>query len=492
MLEHVTANQTRFIAPGLSADARGIAIGRYCVILLPSIDRVVGLLRGLSEAGQLEDLTAALKIFQVQTPLKSHELMVQVPVTGSHIGDTLSAISSLMGGLTFTGSSKHFIRYRDSRSPMGYDLDNLHTGKGDFILYDTEFVQAYRKEGEIALSALVLNLSLEPERDPPPLAHEQVMLRVASGLWRVVTGYLHRHQLPCEVAACELQSDAQERRFYLIRCAIKARMEILFRTTPGIELHRLVTSHIAVQAGFKHPLDLDACKSLFSTQHFHIFSSARNTLDVLTMPPVFVSSEALVQLGQPARELTVTSGKSAPTPQLETPLKLSPSLSTPHAVLALRLSISQAPWLKKLVYLLPHQALEQCAVCLTADQIFIYSAAGIEFIPLGEQFYQVAPGVLAPVGFELLPRIQSDILVEHLGNGAEQLVFFLRDQPTPVQLPRAAFLPLSRCTLAPITIERLRPAAMGDAASRSTSIHNSPLGLFPLWGFTDGPTPEEE
>ena len=492
MLEHVTANQTRFIAPGLSADTRGIAVGRFCVILLPSVDRVIGLLRGLSEAGQLEDLAAALKIYQVQTPLKSRELIVQAPVAGSHIADAISAVSALMGGLIFTGSSKHFVRYRDSRSPMGYDLDNLHTGKGDFILYDTEFVQAYHREREITLASLALKLSLETERDQPPLDDEQVLLRIAPGLWRAVAGYLHRHQVHCEVAACELQGGGRARGFYLIRCVIRARMEGLFRSTPGIELHRQVTSRIAVQAGFKHPLDLGACEGILPDQQFYIFSSTRNSLDVLTMPPVFVSSEALVDLGQPARELTVAAADGATVPRLEVQLKLSPSLSTPGAVLALRLLRSQAPWLKKLVYLLPSQTLEQCAVCITADQIFITGEAGIEFIPLGEQFYQAAPGVLVPVGLELLPRLQPGVLIDHLGAGPNNLVFFLRDQPAPVRLHLADFSPLSRQTLAPIHIERLGADPPGELTSRSASIKNAPLGVFPLWGFSDDPEPAKE
>ncbi len=136
MLEPVTANQTRFVAPGLSADSRGVALGRFCVILLPSIDRVVGLFRGMSERGSLDDLLPSLQVLQVTTPLKSKEFIVLLPVSNSHMADGIAAVSTLMGGLTFTGSSKHFVKFRDSRAPLGYDVDSLHGGRGDYILYE--------------------------------------------------------------------------------------------------------------------------------------------------------------------------------------------------------------------------------------------------------------------------------------------------------------------------------------------------------------------
>jgi hypothetical protein len=488
MLEHVTANQTRFVAPGLSPDARGVAVGRFCVVLLPSLDRVVGLFRGLSERGSLDDLLSSLKVYQVKTPLQSREYIVQLPSVSSHAADGLAAVAALMTGLTFTGSAKHFVRYRDGRSPLGYDVDSLHAGQGDFILYDTDFVQAYARERELAFPQLVLNLSLQLERNDQLLDGETALLRVVPGLWRAVLVYLHRNNCACEVAACEQLGDGTgpRDRFYLVRCTLQPRMEALFRRTPGIELNRLKTPQVAVQLGYRHPFELSACGNSFEEGHFYLFSGVRNSLDVMATPPTFVSASALVNLGD-ANRGAPAGGLTAQAPEpLRVPLRLVSSSGPRRGAIASRVAHAQAGWLKKLVYLLPPLALEQYSVCLTETAIYLHSEAGIQFIPLGDMFYQLAPGVLVQAGYELIPRFNPAVLVQHLGGAQGQLFFFSVDSPAPQLLSRSDFQPLTRRALATVPAQPAAVVHAQAAAPAGASLVNDPLGLFPLWGFSDG------
>jgi hypothetical protein len=141
-------------------------------------------------------------------------------------------------------------------------------------------------------------------------------------------------------------------------------------------------------------------------------------------------------------------------------------------------------YLKKLVYVLPPQAIAGTSVCLTDDAVYVYSESALEYIPLGQMFQLAAPGVLVPVGQELLPRVSPDVLVQHLGEGGESLTFFVPEQG-PVKLARASFAPLARQALAPITVPEPTVQAPADEDITEPEIRNEPLGLFPLWGFSD-------
>lgn len=485
------ANQTRFMAPGLSPDSRGVALGRLMVVLLPSLDRVVGLFRGLSERISLDDVLVALKIVQVRTPLQSREFIVELPVSASHAADGLAATAALMGGLSFTGTSKHFVKYRDSRSPLGYDVDSLHAGQGDYILYDTDFVQAYQREREIPFAGLVLNLTPQRERDDRLQPNDQALLRVVPGLWRPIVSYLHRNHCPCEVAACEraapsgAAAPARPERFYLLRCRPAPRMEQLFRRTPGVELHRFVGKQVAVEIGYRHPLALGSCGSIFEEERFYLFSGTRGTLDVLSASPAFVSASALVQI--PGAELPTEVLSPGKAEGFAVPLRLVLSGGARPAAVAARLPVAHAVFLKKLIYLLPPPAFAELALYATSSFIYLYSPRAIEYIPLGEMYHQVAPGVLAPIGYELLPRVHPEVLVAHLGNRDQMLVFFTPDSAAPIWIAKERFEPLSRCALAAVMLETPEPAPLGDERRpEASAIQNDPVGLFPLWGFREG------
>ena len=505
MLDHVAANQTRFVAPGLAPDSRGVALGRCCVVLLPSLDRVVGLFRGLSERTSLDDLLSSLKIVQVKTPLQSQEYLVQLPTQSSFAADTLAQVANLMGGLTFTGTSKHFVRYRDSRSPLGYDVDSLHSGAGDYVLYAADFVQAYTRMRDLPFDRLALGLSLEKARGDHLLADEAALVRVVPGLWRYVVGYLHRNNLPCKAAACECEMQPGQRdpeRFYLVQTRLHGRMERLFRSTPGIELHRFVGQRVAVQVGYRHPLELSSCSSIFPDGRFYLLSGERDCQELIVGAPAYVDAGALVSIGVAVRSPQTDTAGPSQIEGVNVPLKLVGSLGSRQSIAASRIPAVQAPWLKKLIYMLPPQVLEDTRICVAEEYIYLYCEQGLEFLPLGEMFYEAALGVQVPVGFELIPRIAPEVLVEHLQGGPEKLFFFTREQPAdagqagqvqqaagavPLMLPRSAFTPLSRKAMAHVLVRQVTPQALSGVTQQAQlALVNDPVGAFPLWGFSAG------
>ncbi len=497
MLEHVNATQNRFVTPGLAPDPRRVALGRFCVVLLPTLERVVGLLRGLSQRTSLDDLLPATQLLQVVTALGSRELLVKLPVLGSLSTDALAATAALMGGLTFTGTAKHFVKYRDRRSPLGYDTDSLYTGPGDFVLYADDFVQAYEVVRELAFDRLALGLALQRDQEAGPPAEEPVLLQVAEGLGPRVASYLHRNNRPCQVSAGEAAppdggppGGGPAQRFTLLRAELEPRMLDLFGQTPGITRYRQVTEQAAVELGYRHPLELTSCTSIFAERTLYLFSGSRGHVQALSPEPTFVDAGAVVQLRAPVRLVPTRSARAvAAAEQVQVPLRLVLSSGARPPVAASRVPLAQAGWLKRLVYLLPPQVLQSTSVCLAEEHIFLLGGRGIEYIPLGLMFSEQAPGVLVSLGHELQPRVHPEVLQAHLSRGASRdaLFFFSPDEPTPVALPRAAFSPLSRRILADVPARPLAAAPPPPAdEEEAPRLINDPVGPFPLWGFAPG------
>src|SRR5581483_10130494 len=135
MLENVALHQTRFNTPGVQPDNRGIVLGKQGALLFSSVDRLVGFFRVFCDESSMDDLLPKLKIHQVLSPLQSRELLVLFHATSSYLMDRAGRIAGLFGGLAFTGSGKHYVKYRDGASPLGYDIAALHGDPADFVLY---------------------------------------------------------------------------------------------------------------------------------------------------------------------------------------------------------------------------------------------------------------------------------------------------------------------------------------------------------------------
>ena len=125
MLEHVSLGQSRFMTPGVAPDPRGVVMGRYGMLVFPTLEGVVSWFRLYSAEASLDELIPAMTIQRARTPLRSQELLVRVPATSSYAMDRASRCARLVGGSTYTGTSKHFVKYRDDRSPYGYDAVDI-------------------------------------------------------------------------------------------------------------------------------------------------------------------------------------------------------------------------------------------------------------------------------------------------------------------------------------------------------------------------------
>ncbi len=506
MLEPVSLHQTRFNAPGVQPDSRGILLGRQGVVLLASIDRVVGFFRLFCDETSLEDIHSRLKIEQVRGALDARQFVISFQVGSSYLMDRVSRIAATVGGAAFTGSGKHFILYRDRYAPLGYDLAGLETASGDYLLYGKTGALSCSRVKEIPFTQLVLSLELLAVPGLPPRGVERdLWLLVREGLAESVLGYLWRSAVPAEAALVEPQekgsfSGATSPKWLLLHVPeLPERVRALFSAMPGVEIFTQQAPRFLVQRGHRHPLRLAACGAAFGEpperDRTYIFSATRKSVDVIEGVPALVPSGDLLRGEQSltrtpvgalaASNAALVSSSFRPAQPYSVAVKLEPSQGLPLAQVATLVPWSQVDWLKRLVYLLPAPLLGGAMVMALDEGLFVWRREGIEGLPLGKLFAEVAPRVLAPLGFGLSPHAPPQVLSDYLGARDSKLIIFLSAMAPPVALDETEFEPLGRRVLANLEVAARSPDSrliVPDRSEPSTVINDS-AGIFPLWGM---------
>src|SRR3984957_15399667 len=143
MLARIALHQTRLRTPGLGLDAKGGALGAKGLVLLPSIDRLVALLGVYTREHSLEDLMPSLEIQLVRSKLGTRVLVLSFAAESSDRMDRMAETARLVGGFTFTGTSRHFVQYRNAAAPFGYDASQLLVTDAALALYHDRFSPTY-------------------------------------------------------------------------------------------------------------------------------------------------------------------------------------------------------------------------------------------------------------------------------------------------------------------------------------------------------------
>lgn len=202
MLERVAVHQTRLRTPGLGLDAKGVALGSKGLVLLPSLDRLVAFFALYTRGSSLGDLLRSLSVEVVRSKLGAREVTLSFGAESSDRLDKVAEIARLAGGYTFTGTSRHFVQYRDAGAPFGYDVAQINASDAALVLYHSAFGQTYEVERKVDLRALLLRL--EPHADPASLLAEGPRWLVAeAGLGPALIQYFVRSAVDAEVGLAE-------------------------------------------------------------------------------------------------------------------------------------------------------------------------------------------------------------------------------------------------------------------------------------------------
>ena len=498
-LEHVAQGQTRFFTPGVAPDPRGILLGRYCLMTFATLEGAVSWFRLYSSEAALDELLSNLTITKARTALGSREIVVQSPAVSSYAADRAARLCRLVGGAIYTGTAKHFVKYRDDRSPYGYDAVDIGTmpATTDFMVHGDEFAQAYMREGELAFARLLFRLSIRKLPGGEKLGPEdrgELFLAVARGLADGIIRYMWRNRVEAQAglftpgSTSAFDDHNRERGYMLIRVhALPERILALFLGTPGIDVFRPAGANAAVAVGYEHPIDLASCASVFPPETFHVFWPG-DRVDVLPGPLAMSDIGDLTRVDlepeKPAQNDRTYKGAAADSIGVE--LKLAPAMGPPRRVVATLIPVEHGSRLKRILFALPPVSLRGHRVAATDRGILVIGSENLDVIPLGQLLCELTPGLLVPLGMDVVPRVSPDVLARALGH-AGGIVTVFTPEGRPFQVSESAFVTLERKSLAKLEVDRAEAIDYAAVPPNEAQVVNDPVGRFALWGFPDAP-----
>lgn len=513
VLEPVAPQHAGFRIPGLSQDGRGVVVGSEAVLFVPGLERLVASLRILSEEPALGDILPTLRLEEVRNPLGARGYLLRFRSSDSRTLDRCARAAALCLGSLCVGAERHFVLYRDRRAPLGYDVSELSSEAGDYLLYTPSATQAYTRLAELPLLRLLSRL--KPLASPGGRRaalrrseQDSLWLLLPTGLVERALRYLWQRGNTASAAlpdALPAPSDRPARSAApasrsLLQLAwsasAAAHVELLLQL-PGVRALQPLSDQLAVELGHTYPLRLLAFERLFERAQRHLFLAGEQSTLVLPATP-FIPAERLIELRLTAETL---SGDGKPPPP-EAPVRPIPrhplfTTSTPPVRMPLRLVTeptptdsptatlvpwSQSPLLSQLLCVLPPPLFRQVsAACIDEGILIVGDGAAVASLAMGRLFYSAAPTVLVPLGQALVPRLRGDLLQAKIeGSDSGYVVFF----------PGGAQLLLKHDLFGPLTaplFKRLRPPGVQAlppvAPPAPTRVRNDSLGLlWPLWG----------
>jgi hypothetical protein len=487
MLGRIALHQTRLHTPGLGLDAKGVALGAKGLVLVPTVDRLVAWLGVYTHERSLEDLLASLELRFVRSPMGTQEITLTFAAESSDRMDRVAETARLVGAFTFTGTSRHFVQYRDALAPFGYDAGDLLATDAPLALYHDKFSQTYDEGKRVDLRALLLRLM--PHVDPRTVEETGPRFLVAEeGLGPALIHYLVRSRVDGQVTMGEWPpesalDDTPVRRYVVRVPELPPRMHGLMRTTPGITTFLPRGPGVAVEIGYRHPVQLRACPVFDPAGLVLVRGRGDEPWTLPRLPPMGeLRSFARVELRGVTDDTRSVALAAMDPDAVRVPMRLVPSSAAWRNVTASWIPPEKLPLLRRLVYALPPETLRTTRIALTDRGAFLSCPHGVEAIPLGTFFMEAHAGLFTPAGLEVEPAVSSDVLYRAVGGSPEHALFISHTGAT-LAVPTDAFVPLETAVLEAKPFDAATVTVLESAlAEAPLQLKLTPVGLFPLAG----------
>jgi hypothetical protein len=489
MLERVAVHQTRLRVPGVGLDASGVALGARGLVLLPSLDRLVAFLAVYSQDQSLEPLIESLRIEVARSKLGTREVVLSFAAGSSDRMDRVAEVARVVGGFVFTGTTRHYVQYRDLVAPFGYDALQIVATDAPIALYHGTFSQVYEVERTVELSRLLL--SLTPHADPEAsVASERVWVLAEPGLGPSLVYYFTRSQVPAEVGIAQWPpessfDDTPVRRYLFLVGRLPQRMRPLLAHTPGIGVFDPSGPGVAVEHGFRHPVTLRSVP-VFSPRGLVLFRGAQAPLQIDPVP-VMARLSSLQQSDVALDRPLAGAGRQGPAVDLKVPIRLLPSTAPRAGVAATFVPATELALLRHATYVLGRETLQSTRIAITERGAFLTASDGAEVLPIGHFYRRYHPHIFVPSGLDVVPPVAPELLFGLLGSPREEFVFLQADG-SALGIARGAFVRLDEAV---VQADRWAPLPVTELASqletKTPTVWLEPLGLRPLGGAKPAP-----
>ncbi len=506
MLEPISLGQGRTNCPGLAADERGVVMGQKIALFFADIARAVGFFRSYSREVTLDEILTSLLIQEAVSERGGREVMIQFDVGGSYAADRAAQAARMHRGRPFTGTDRHFVPYRDRQSPLGYDLpgpEEVLADPGDLVLYGQAAPDKRSLGRRIQIRDLILGLSPRPltQAEKQTEQYDALVVRVEKGLSKEVARYLWHRQVRSTVRPATTSKTSMfqkgPREVQLIRAeGLPRHVAQLLHHTPGVKVFVPVQPHLLVEWGHRHPIALESCGSAFSEDETILFHAPPQKVERLLVEDDDVDIKDLVDVVIHGPRGVLAPPEQADATRIEAldvELKLARLPRAGAATQALLIPLDRLPWFIKLVYMLPAAVLRAYEAVIADPYIIVINRRGVHGIPFGEPMTELYPQIFVPVGMQLLPRVDYDLLREHLQIRPDQNLYFFADDGASFAVPQESLHPLSRAVVAQDraqeTMLELATRTPADELGNATVRHDR-QSVFSLWRGARVETPE--
>ena len=176
---------------------------------------------------------------------------------------------------------------------------------------------------------------------------------------------------------------------------------------------------------------------------------------------------------------------------MELSLTLAPSQLPWRRVIASIVPIEGRAQLGRLFYVLPPRTLGALRMAITERAIFLLDPGGIEGVPLGRFYSQVAERIYVPAGMTLVPAVSSGVLEELVQGRGQGHVFFEPGHTGPTLVADTAFATISRQVLRQVIGTEVHADAPDRVDPPLPMLAYGPETRFPLWGAVGRDEPKE-
>jgi hypothetical protein len=167
-------------------------------------------------------------------------------------------------------------------------------------------------------------------------------------------------------------------------------------------------------------------------------------------------------------------------------LRLAAAMGPPRRVVATLIETQHATRLKRILFALPPVSLRGHRVAITDRGILVVGSENLDVIPLGQLLCELTPGLLVPLGMDIVPRVSAEVLARALGHQGGVVTVFTADN-RPFQIPESVFTTLERRSLAKMEVDKADPIDYAAEPTAEAEVVNDAVGRFALWGFPDAP-----